>query len=284
MTAMDFFCAPSHLYERLTAPNLKIVDGSWHMPNSGRDARKDYEQARIPGAVFFDIDATAEPNSDMPHMLPTESFFANAVSQLGISDTDDIIVYDSYGLFSAARLWWTFRVMGAKNVRLLEGGLPAWQKAGLPIESGAPVSRAGQFTAQRNDDLVRSLQDMLELCDNPDYLILDARPAERFSGHAPEPRPGLSSGHIPNAVNVPSTELVQEGKMVSPNTLQDIFTQAGLRPDTKVITSCGSGITAAILSLGLERIGHKNHSLFDGSWTQWASHDGAPIIKDQESL
>ncbi len=234
--------------------------------------------AHLPGARFFDIDKVVDAASPLPHMLPTPETFAAAVALLGVSSSDHVIVYDQRGLFSAARLWWMFRVFGQDNVSVLDGGLPGWIEAGGAVSAGAPDPvAAGKFTAGFRPELVRSLDQMKANLQSHAELVLDARAAGRFDGGVPEPRPGMKSGHIPGAKSLPFTELLQDGKMLPPAILRAKFTGLGVKPDTKLVTSCGSGVTAAVLTLGLAVAGLPQGALYDGSWSEWGSRDDTPI-------
>lgn len=274
------FVSPDWLAERLDRPDIRLVDASWFLPGTGRDGRAEYETTHIPGAVYFDLDGIADPLTDLPHMLPAPHQFGESAGAMGIKETDIIIVYDSDGLFSAPRVWWTFRIMGATNVRLLEGGLPAWKAAGHPLTNEVTAPAPAQFVASPTPGAVASFSDILRACETGDSLILDARPAGRFSGRDPEPRPGLSSGHIPGSLSLPASDLIHEGRLLPPEVLAARFAQLGLTPGQPVITTCGSGVTAAILALALTAIGHDTCRLYDGSWAEWASHPDAIIETD----
>lgn len=267
------------LAERLETPDIRMVDATWFMPSDPRDAKALYAERRIPGAVFFDIDEIADTSSDLPHMLPSPEKFASRMKKLGIGDGCRIVVYDAQGLFSAARVWWTFRVMGVEDVAVLDGGFPAWERAGYPIETGAPKTRMERhFTARVRGDLVRGLADMRRAVDGG-AAILDARPAPRFRGEAAEPRPGLQSGHMPGARSVPSGSLVNEnGQMRSVEELKRIFADAGADPSRAAVCTCGSGITAAIIALALARLGRWDAAVYDGSWAEWGSRDDTAIV------
>jgi thiosulfate/3-mercaptopyruvate sulfurtransferase len=267
------------LARELDAPDLVIIDASWHMPDEGRDARAEYLQEHIPGAIFFDIDEIADTRSDLPHMLPPPEKFSSRMRSMGIGDGSRIVIYDSSGLFSAARVWWTFRVMGVDDVTVLNGGLPKWKEEGRSLESGPPRSRTTRhFTARRNADLVRDLTDIKKLLQDKSAEIVDARAPERFTGKAPEPRPGLRSGHIPGARNVPFGQLLnKDGTMKSAGEIERMFEEAGVDLSKPVVTSCGSGITASVLALGLAQIGHRKTAVYDGSWSEWGADQSLPI-------
>lgn len=271
------FVTARWLADRLGGPSLSVVDGSWYLPSAGRDAEAEYKAGHIPGAVRFDLDEIADRSSGLPHMLPSPEAFAAAVGALGISERNTIVVYDGAGLFSAPRVRWTFRVMGAVDVRILEGGLPAWVAAGLPLETSGPKPEPEQFVARLDRDAVRSLGEMVETAASGTVQIVDARPADRFRGEAAEPRPGLRSGHIPGSRNLPASALVVDGRLKAPDVIAGLFAEAGIDPAQPVITSCGSGVTAAILALGLETIGADKVALYDGSWAEWGGRADVPI-------
>ena len=267
------------LESELDAPDLVIVDASWHMPDDGKDARAEYVAEHIPGAIFFDIDEIADTKSKLPHMLPPPEKFSSRMRSMGIGDGSRIVIYDSSGLFSAARVWWTFRVMGVDDVSVLNGGLPKWKREGRPVESGAPVGRTTRhFTARRNADLVRDVSDIKKLVKDKSAEIVDARAPERFAGNAPEPRPGLRSGHIPGAHNLPYGKLLnKDGTLKSAPELEQLFADAGVELSKPVVTSCGSGITASVLALALAQLGHRKTSVYDGSWSEWGADQNLPI-------
>lgn len=268
------------LAERLTAPDLVVLDGSWHMPAAGRNPRAEYEQEHIPGALFFDIDELSDETSSLPHMLPSTVKFASRMKQMGIGDGMRIVVYDSVGMFSAARVWWTFRVMGHEDVAVLNGGLPKWKAEGRPVtaEPTAPRSQR-HFTPRFNAGLVRDLEDMKRIVAAGATQIADARGPGRFSGAEPEPRPGLRSGHMPGARNVPYGRLLNPDGTLKPiPALREAFMDAGVDPSQPVVTTCGSGVSAAILSLALALTGQPDSGLYDGSWSEWGREEaGTPV-------
>lgn len=267
------------LARELDAPDLVIIDASWHMPSEGRAARAEYLEEHIPGAIFFDIDEIADTKSELPHMLPPPEKFSSRMRSMGIGDGARVVVYDSRGLFSAARVWWTFRVMGVEDVSVLNGGLPKWKAEGRPLESGEPSHRtARHFTARRNLDLVRDASDVKKIVHDKSAEIVDARAPERFAGTAPEPRPGLRSGHIPGARNVPFSKLLnKDGTLKAPHELERAFAEAGVDLGKPIVASCGSGITASVLALALAEIGHRRAAVYDGSWSEWGADPSLPV-------
>ena len=267
------------LARELDAPDLVIIDASWHLPAENRNAHEEYLAEHIPGAIFFDIDEIADTKSGLPHMLPSPEKFSSRMRSMGIGDGSRILVYDSAGLFSAARVWWTFRVMGVDDVSVLNGGLPKWKREGHPLESGPPVRRTTRhFTARRNLDLVRDVSDIKKLLKDKSAEIVDARAADRFAGKAPEPRPGLRSGHIPGSHNLPHAKLLnKDGTLKAPPEIERLFEEAGVDLTKPVVASCGSGITASVLALGLAEIGHRRAAVYDGSWSEWGADQNLPI-------
>lgn len=268
------------LNEHLSSPDIRVIDATWFMPNDPRDARALYAERRIPGAVFFDIDEIADTESDLPHMLPAPEKFASRMKKLGIGDGARVVVYDNHGLMTAARVWWTFRVFGHDDVTVLDGGFPAWERAGYEIEDGPPRKPPERhFTARMRSDLVRSLSDVQRAIDSGRAPILDARAAPRFRGETPEPRAGLRSGHMPGALNVPFQSVLNaDGVMKSTEELSAVFSGAGLPSNAAPICSCGSGITAAVVALALARLGRWDAAVYDGSWTEWGGRSDVPVV------
>ncbi len=265
-------------------PDLRLIDASWYLPGAGRDAKAEYAAAHIPGARFFDIDEITDHRSALPHMAPPPEKFISRLRAMGIGDGHQVVIYDGAGLFSAARVWWTFRLMGKTDVAVLDGGLPKWRAEGREIEDMPPVVRDRHMTVSRQNHLVKDVTQVAHAAKLGEAEIIDARGAPRFRGEVPEPRPGLRSGHIPGAKNVPySTLLNADGTMKSPNALRATFEAAGVNLAKPAITSCGSGVTAAILSLALERIGHRNHALYDGSWAEWGMYDDLAVEKGPQA-
>ena len=240
------------LAEHLRDRDVAAVDASYFLPTQKRDAHAEYSSGHIPGAVFFDIEAVSDHSTDLPHMLPGSTQFGEAVGALGIGDGDTVVVYDSQGLYSAARVWWTFRLFGAENVFVLDGGLPKWKAEGRPVETGETKRQPKQFHAEMDIEPVAMLADVRMALTDRSPQIVDARSAERFAGTAPEPRPGLRSGHMPGSFNVPFQNVLESGRLASRERIEAAFTSAGVDLDKPIITSCGSGVTAAILTLALE--------------------------------
>jgi len=281
--------------------DVQVVDASWFLPTMNRDAKAEHLSKRIPGAVFFELDAIADLSVPLPHMLPSNEMFAAAVDALGITNTTPVVVYDNFGLLSAARVWWSFKVFGHCQVAVLDGGRPQWEAKGYPLDAGAPKvdANAGgeaaknaqtspgsvKYRASLNTGAVRSFDQMVANCEGGSEQVVDARPNARFNGTAPEPRPGIPSGHISASLNVPFVALMEGGVFKSPEQLKAVFEDAGLDltdGSKPVIASCGTGVTACILALGLDQIGVTKVSVYDGSWTEWAGAKEAETAKWRE--
>lgn len=264
------------LHEHLADDDIRIIDTSWHMPASKRDSKAEYDEKHVPGAVYFDLDKHSSPSA-LPHMMPDSAHFSQVAGQLGISDRNRIVVYDSLGLFSAARVWWMFRHFGASRVAVLDGGLPAWQAAGHAVDSTPVTPTPAVFTVGQPAFHVASAGQVLEASHSGKTVVLDARSRARFMGEEKEVRPGLRSGHVPGSQSLPFPELLDNGFMKSDAHLREILAGVGVGKDSSVITTCGSGVTAAIISLALECIGVTDVALYDGSWTEWGALDDMPV-------
>ncbi len=266
------------LAQRLEAPDIRIVEASWHLPDSGRDADAEYKASHIPGAVFFDIDDIADHDNPLPHMLPPPEKFASRVRRLGIGDGHRIVIYDRSTCRSAARAWWMFRAFGCQDVAVLDGGFEKWLAEERPLDDLPPMPRERHFSARFDNLLVRNKAQVARALASGKEQILDARSADRFQGLEPEPRPGLRSGHMPGARNLPFAQvLCQDGTFKAPDQLLALFTEAGIDMTTPVITTCGSGISACVLSLALHLAGHREVAVYDGSWSEWGADPEAPI-------
>jgi thiosulfate/3-mercaptopyruvate sulfurtransferase len=268
------------LAQHLKDPDLRVIDASWYLPDQNRNARAEYDAGHIPGARFFDIDEISDQRSALPHMAPPPEKFISRMRAMGVGDGHQVVVYDGAGLFSAARVWWTFRLMGKLDVAVLDGGLPKWRAEGREIEDMPPVLRDRHITVSRQNHLVKDVTQVAQAAKLGLAEIVDARSAPRFRGEAPEPRPGLRSGHIPGSKNLPFAQVLNpDGTMKQGEGLRAAFEGAGIDLARPVITTCGSGVTAAILSLALERLGHRNHALYDGSWSEWGMYDDLKVAK-----
>jgi thiosulfate/3-mercaptopyruvate sulfurtransferase len=266
------------LSEHLGDAGLVVLDGSWHMPADGRDAKVEYGAAHIPGAVFFDIDAISDHASPLPHMLPAPQDFATAVRRLGVDVGSTLVVYDTIGVFSAPRVWWSFRAMGHAPVFVLDGGLKKWVDEGHPVEAGWREPEHGAFKAHPAADLLADTEAVRAALASGAAQVVDARSAVRFRGEAPEPRPGLRAGHMPGARNVPWSQVVAaDGTLAAPAQLMVAFEAAGVDPAEAIIATCGSGISASILALALARLGREDVAVYDGSWTEWGSRADTPV-------
>lgn len=269
------------LETHLKDPDLRILDASWYLPDMARDAKAEYNEAHIPGARFFDIEEISDKRSGLPHMAPTPEMFISRMRAMGVGDGHQVVIYDGAGLFSAARVWWTFRLMGKQDVAVLDGGFPKWRSEGRPIEDMPPIVRDRHMTVQRQAHLIKDVTQVAAAAKLGDYSIVDARSPGRFLGQEPEPRQGLRSGHIPKAKNVPfKTVLNADSTMKSPEALAKVFADAGVDMKKPVITSCGSGVTASVLNLALERMGKLDHSLYDGSWAEWGMYNDLKVARD----
>lgn len=254
-------------------PDLRIIDGSWHMPDAGRDARAEYEAEHIPGARFFDIDEISDQRSALPHMAPPPEKFMSRMRAMGIGDGHQVVIYDTKGVWTAPRVWWTFKLMGKQDVAVLDGGLPKWKAEGREIEDLPPIVRDRHMTVQRQAHLVKDVSQVASASKLGDWQIVDARTGERFRGEIEEPRPGLRAGHIPGSLNLPFGDLLtSDGTMKDNDALRAAFEAAGVDLKKPVITTCGSGVTASILALGLERLGHSKYAVYDGSWSEWGMY------------
>jgi thiosulfate/3-mercaptopyruvate sulfurtransferase len=266
------------LHAHLKDPDLRILDGSYYLPQMGRDPRAEYDALHIPNARFFDIDDVSDHGSDLPHMVPPVEKFMSRMRAMGVGDGHQVVVYDGMGLFSAARVWWLFKLMGQHNIAVLDGGLPKWQAEGRPVEDLPPVIRDRHMTVRRQNHMVKDVTQVSAASKLGDYEIIDARSPGRFRGEEPEPREGLRPGHIPGSKNVCFKDLLNADQtMKSPVEIRQVFEAAGVDFNKPAITTCGSGVTAAVLSLGLERIGKTDHSLYDGSWSEWGMFPTVPV-------
>jgi thiosulfate/3-mercaptopyruvate sulfurtransferase len=266
------------LHAHLKDPDLRILDGSYYLPQMARDPRAEYDAAHIPGARFFDIDDVADHGSDLPHMVPPIEKFMSRMRAMGVGDGHQVVVYDGMGLFSAARVWWLFKLMGQNNIAVLDGGFPKWQAEGRPVDDLPPIIRDRHMTVRRQTHMVKDVTQVSAASKLGDYEIIDARSPGRFRGEEPEPRAGLRPGHIPGSKNVCFKDLLNADQtMKNPVEIRQIFQSAGVDFDKPAITTCGSGVTAAVLSLGLQRIGKTDHSLYDGSWSEWGMFPTVPV-------
>ncbi|WP_394891413.1 3-mercaptopyruvate sulfurtransferase [Mesorhizobium sp. AaZ16] len=265
------------LEQRLGTPGLSIVDASWYLPAQRRNAKAEYDAAHIPGAIFFDQDVVVDPDSPLPHTLPRPEVFAQHVGSMGISADDTIVVYDGPGMFSAPRVWWMFRVMGVFQVYVLDGGFDGWKTEGRSVTAERTKIAPCVFFATFDEERVANLADMRRIIKTGESQVADARPAGRFQGVEPEPRAGVRSGHMPGAKSVPALTLSENGKLLPVNRLKEVLLGAGIDLSKPVVTSCGSGITAAAITLALESVGHTDNKLYDGSWTEWGGRSDTPV-------
>lgn len=268
------------LAAHLADPDLRVLDASWYLPAMMRDARAEYAAAHIPGARFFDIDEIADSRSALPHMAPPPEKFVSRMRAMGVGDGHQVVVYDGAGVLSAPRVWWTFRLMGKTDVAVLDGGLPKWKAEGRPLEDLPPVLRDRHITVSRQAHLVRDVTQVAAASKLGDHEIVDARSPGRFSGAEPEPRAGLRAGHIPGSKNLPFGQLLNpDGTMKPVEALRAAFAEAGVDLDKPVITTCGSGVSACVLALALERMGHRRHSVYDGSWSEWGMYNDLKVAR-----
>jgi thiosulfate/3-mercaptopyruvate sulfurtransferase len=267
------------LAANLSQPDLRVVDGTYYLPMQGKDAKAEYLERHIPGAVFFDIDDISDSNSTLPHMLPAPEKFASRVRKLGIGDGNRVVVYDGQGMMSAARVWWMFRIFGAREVAILDGGLPKWLAENRPVEEGPVHLQERHFTARFDNTRVRSKDQMLRNVQSKREQMLDARSAGRFNATDPEIWPGRRSGHIPGAHNLPYDRLLKADKTFKDaGELTSLYEHSGIDLKKPVITSCGSGITACVLAFGLHLIGHRDVAVYDGSWAEWGLPGDTPVV------
>lgn len=266
------------LKDRLGEPGLSIIDASWYLPASGRNAREEYDAAHIPGAIFFDQDQIADPDSKLPHTLPSPEYFARMVGSMGITADETVVIYDGPGMFSAPRVWWMFRIMGVKNALVLDGGFDNWKKAGFPTTDEVTKIAPSLFKPAFDQSKVVPFHEMVEIVEKRTAQIADARAAGRFTGRDAEPRAGMRSGHMPGARNVPVNTLSEKGELKDLASLRKIFDEAGIDLNKPVVTSCGSGVTAAVITLALASLGHEDNRLYDGSWSEWGSRPDTPVV------
>jgi len=270
------------LAENLNSPAVTVLDGTSHLPTTGRDAAAEFAEKHIPGAIRFDIDDVADPNASLPHMLPSPELFAAKVSEMGISNDHKVVVYDVYGMQSAARIWWMFRIFGHDDVAVLNGGLPKWEAEGNPVSAETVTPAPGAFTASFRPELVRSIDDIRRFVEDGAEQIVDVRAAGRFTAEEPEPRAGMRSGHMPGAVNLPFTQLLEGEHRTykDADAIRALAEGANIDLSRPVATSCGSGVTACALTLGLYLIGKEDVAVYDGSWTEWGGRQDTPVVTD----
>jgi thiosulfate/3-mercaptopyruvate sulfurtransferase len=276
----DPIISPEWLFERLGDPRVVVLDATWFMPGTPRDALAEFLEEHVPDAGLFAIDEVCDRSSDLPHMLASAAQFQVAMRNLGVGAASTVVAYDAQGLFSAPRLWWNLRAMGHANVFVLDGGLPLWKARGFPLEKGPARRPVGDFVARPVPSLVRDLKLVREALERGSAQVVDARPAGRFAGHVPEPRAGLRSGHMPGALNLPFARVVEDGRLASAETLKGLFEGAGVDLARPIVTTCGSGISASVLALALARLGRFDAAVYDGSWSEWGAAADAPVAQD----
>ncbi|MCO6185874.1 3-mercaptopyruvate sulfurtransferase [Rhizobium sp. L1K21] len=277
-----FIVSPDWVEQRLGSPGVKIVDASWYLPAQKRDGKQEYAQAHVPGAVFFDQDRIADHSTGLPHSIPRPEFFKSEVEALGISDKDTIVVYDGPGIFTAPRVWWLFHLFGAREVYVMDGGMDGWKRDGRPLENETPSPLPASFELHFSPERITPFEAMQDIVLTRSAQIADARGPGRFSGEEPEPRAGMRSGHMPGAKNLPSGVFSVDGRFKSLSELKETIETAGIDLNKPVVTTCGSGVTAAIISLALTSLGHENHTLYDGSWSEWGGRDDTPVATGKE--
>ncbi|UVC11201.1 3-mercaptopyruvate sulfurtransferase [Rhizobium sp. TH2] len=277
-----FIVSADWVEKNLGAPEFRIVDCSFYLPAQKRNAAEEYAEAHIPGAVLFDQDKIADQSSSLAHTIPSPEYFAEEVGRIGISETDTIVVYDGIGMFASPRVWWLFRVMGARNVYVLDGGMDGWKRDGRPVTSELPEPAPATFKPNYDASKVTTLDAMRRIVDAGKIQIADARSAGRFTGVDPEPRAGLRSGHMPGAKSLPSGIFAENGKFKSLPELRKTIEASGIDLSKPIVTSCGSGITAAIITLALTSLGHADNTLYDGSWTEWGGLDDTPVVTGKD--
>ncbi|MGM4909437.1 3-mercaptopyruvate sulfurtransferase [Rhizobium sp. 768_B6_N1_8] len=277
-TKSRFVVSADWLQAELGKPDLRVLDASFYLPAQKRDANAEYAAGHIPGAIRFDQDKIADHSTNLPHTIPSPDYFAEEAGKLGISENDRIVVYDGIGMFASPRVWWLFRVMGAKNVFVLDGGLDGWKAEGRPLETEVPNYASASFKTNYDAGRVVHLDQMRDIVASAALQIADARSAGRFAAVEPEPRAGMRSGHMPGARSLPSGVFANQGRFKSLPELKQTIEDAGIDLSKPVVTSCGSGITAAIITLALESLGHTDNKLYDGSWSEWGSREDTPVV------
>ncbi len=274
------FITPKYLANHLNDEDIKIIDASWYLPNMARNAHKEYLQKHIPNAVYFNLDKIADRTSNLPHMIASEEQFSRQVGEMGISHKNRIVIYDNVGIFSSARVWWNFRIMGAKNVYILAGGLTRWEEEGFEMQGGNIGIKPNTFEAKLQSEYIYTAFKITKLLKNEtnQVQIVDMRPRDRFMGEADEPRIGLRRGHIPYSKNLPFADLIENGEIISKEAFFTRLKEAEINPNKPIVSTCGSGVTATILNLALATHGIDNMAVYDGSWAQWGSLQGVPIV------